>query len=215
MHDILNQLRERLLRAGVKHSVATRYVLKLQEHVEDSMAALEAAGATQEDAMKSTWVRLGDMETLAAPMIADRRFHSWAARAPWLAFLAVPVLVYIAVVACLAYALVAMHPAWFETNTHFFPVIAAFVAPVAIAWLLAVTAWRQRSPWLWPLLRIGFTVILAAMAQLQVALPALDERGAISLSLTTPSMLHGVLLLMVALAPFGLLRLKAMHSIES
>lgn len=215
MHDGLNLLRERLLRAGIKHGVAARYVRELQEHIEDSVDALEAAGAAQEDAMALALARLGDMETLAAPMIADLRFHSWAARAPWAAFVATPVLGYIAVVACLAYTLVAMHSAGLEISAHFFPAIAAFAAPVAITWLLAVTAWRQRSRLLWPLLGIGVTVILAAMAQLQVTQPALDHGGAIALSLTMPSMLRSVLLLMVALAPLVLLRFKAMHGIES
>lgn len=215
MHDRLNLLRERLLRAGIKHRVAARYVQELQDHVEDSATALEATGATTEDAMKRALARLGSIETLAAPMIADRRFHSWAARAPWAAFLAAPILGYIAVVVCLAYSLVATQPVWLETGAIFFRVVAAFVAPVTIAWSLAATARRQRSRLLWPLLGIGVTVILAAMAQLQVTRPTLDHGGAISLSLTMPTLPHGVLLLIVALAPLGLLRFKAVHGIEN
>lgn len=105
MPDPFAVLRERLLRAGVRPRTVSRYVSELREHLDDLTLELEAEGFPIEDARQRAYSRLGSIDTLALPMISDRRFHSWAARTPWAVFVLAPVVGYGLIVALLTLAL--------------------------------------------------------------------------------------------------------------
>lgn len=211
MPEQFASLRERLLRAGVRPGTANRYVGELRDHLDDMIAELETKGLARAAAQEAALSRLGSIDALAAPMISDRRFHSWTARVPWAVFLFAPILGYAAVVATLAFALASATspgavPDWFDMASRTARHVAGSVVPLAAAWLLAFTALRQRSRAMWPLLGMGFTIVVASMVELQIQLPAVDQDGTISLALTAPSATQVATLLIAAAAPLFLLR---------
>lgn len=211
MLEPLAPLRERLLRAGVRPGAANRYVAELRDHLDDMIAELETKGLSGAKAQETALSRLGNIDALAAPMTADKRFHSWTARVPWAVFLFAPIIGYAAVMATLAFALVSATspgavPDWFDTASRTARHFAALVVPLVAAWLLAFTAFRQRSRAMWPLLGMGFTIVVASMVELQIQLPAADQDGTISLALNAPSAIQVATLLIAAAAPLFLLR---------
>ena len=81
-----NELRERLLRAGVAPRYVRRYLTELTDHLADLRAEEERAGRSRADAEAAALVRLGGMDDLAKAMIEQRQFQSWCVRAPWAMF---------------------------------------------------------------------------------------------------------------------------------
>lgn len=211
MREPFAPLRERLLRAGVRPGTANRYVAELRDHLDDMIAALETKGLSRAEAQEAALSQLGSIDALATPMISDRRFHSWTARVPWVVFLFAPILGYAVVMATLAFVLASATspgtvPDWFDTAGHTARHFASLVVPLVAAWLLAFTALRQRSRAMWPLLGMGFTIVMASMVELQSQLPTADQGGTISLALTAPSATQVAILLVTAAAPLFLLR---------
>src|SRR5487761_1357617 len=88
----LNELRERLLRAGVAPRHVRRYLAELADHLADLRAEEERAGRSRADAESAAHVRLGGMDDLAKAMIEQRQFQSWCVRAPWAMFGLAPIL---------------------------------------------------------------------------------------------------------------------------
>lgn len=175
------------------------------------VAELVTKGLSRAETQEAALSRLGSIDALAAPMISDRRFHSWTARVPWAVFLFAPILGYAAVMAIIAFALafatsLGAVPDWFDMASGTARHLSGSVVPLAAAWLLAFIALRQRSRAMWPLLGMGFTIIVASMVELQIQLPAVDQGGTISLALTAPSATQVAILLIAAAAPLLLLR---------
>lgn len=220
MPDPFEPLRERLLRAGVRPATAGRYVRELRDHMDDAAAALEAGGLPAPQAREHARLRLGDIDALAAPMISDRRFHSWTARAPWAVFLLAPLLGYAAVVALLAVALAlatspGAAPGWFDAASRAARHFASLAAPLAAAWMLAFTALRQRSRALWPLLGMGLTIVMAAATELRVQLPSPAQGGEVALALAAPSASRMAALLAAAAVPLLLLGRRGLSDLRA
>src|SRR5438552_2322388 len=86
----LNELRERLLRAGVAPRHVRRYLAELADHLADLRAEEERAGRSRADAESAALARLGGVDNLAKAMIEQRQFQSWCVRAPWAMFCLAP-----------------------------------------------------------------------------------------------------------------------------
>ena len=81
-----NELRERLLWAGVAPRHVKRYLKELTDHLTDLRAEEERAGRTRQDAEAAALARLGSVDDLTNAMIRRRQFQSWSVRAPWATF---------------------------------------------------------------------------------------------------------------------------------
>ena len=87
-----NELRERLLRAGVAPRHVGRYLAELADHLADLSREEESAGRSRADAETAALARLGTMDDLANAMTSQRNLQSWTARAPWAIFALAPFL---------------------------------------------------------------------------------------------------------------------------
>src|SRR6516162_11024326 len=90
MREPFNELRERLLRAGVAPRHVQRYLAELADHLADLRAEELRAGRGTADAEAAALARLGTMYELAQAMISRRECQSWCARAPWAMFSLAP-----------------------------------------------------------------------------------------------------------------------------
>ena len=93
MPTLLEELRNRLLRAGVAPRHVARYVTELAEHFEDLLLEEKRTTTDSEAAERSALKRLGNLETLTQAMVARSELHSWSLRAPWAVFILGPMLV--------------------------------------------------------------------------------------------------------------------------
>ena len=91
-HELLNELRERLLRAGVAPRHVRRYIKELADHLADLRAEKEREGRSPADAESESLMRLGSMDDLAKAMTERKEFQSWCVRAPWAMFGLAPIL---------------------------------------------------------------------------------------------------------------------------
>src|SRR2546423_11577805 len=92
MAQPFNELRERLLRAGVAPRHVRRYLNELADHLADLRTEEERAGRSRADAESAALIRLGGMDDLAKAMTEQRHFQSWCGRAPWAMFGLAPLL---------------------------------------------------------------------------------------------------------------------------
>ncbi len=214
MPDLFDTLKERLIRAGVRPASVSRYVAELRDHLDDLAAEGIANGLDDATAQRQALARLGSIDELAKPMIADRRFQSWAAAPPWAVFLLVPVLGQIAIIAGAMFLLAAATspgaaPPWFGTATMAAQYALGGFVPVLTAWIIAAIALRQRSRPIWPMLGTGAVVCIGAMLHLPVMMPAPGQPGLISIALALPALAHLLVLFGFAAAPFLLTCSKA------
>lgn len=206
MLDPFVVLRERLLHGGVRPTTVRRYISELKEHLDDLTSEIETEGVPSNEARQRARTRLGSDDVLAQAMICDRRFHSWAARMPWVVFLVAPAIGYGVAVTLLVLALASVvspddTPGWFGAAGRIAENFLSFVLPLIAAWSLVFTALRQRSKPLWPLLGIVLTLLIATMTQLQVRPPDVAAAGEIKVTLTDPSVARFVVLLLAVAAP--------------
>jgi hypothetical protein len=186
MSKPFNELRERLLRAGVAPRHIQRYRNELADHFNDLRAEEEQAGRTPADAESAAFARLGSMDELAQAMIAKPEFqspfHSFCVRAPWAAFGLAPILLLIA-----AYILasVILSVGWTiflpQSETPFVPVqgfailyfgvgrMLYFWAPVLIGWAIAFVAFRERLKSIWPAAGLVLIACIGASAQVHAS----------------------------------------------
>jgi hypothetical protein len=156
-------LRERLLRAGVAPRHATRYLTELTEHLEDLSAEERLAGCDDEAAQRSALARLGDIDSLAKTMIDRKEFRSWSHRVPWAVYFLGPLAAVFAFnfLSLLLLALVlefygsgaGQHPmplpAWLiYTKTSNFNL---FLLPLLFGWAISFLAVRQKVKPEWPI----------------------------------------------------------------
>lgn len=185
MNRLFPELRERLLRAGVAPRHVRRYVAELADHLADLMAEERQAGRGRADAEAAALARLGDAESLAATMIAQRRFHAWSARVPWLMFSAAPLVV---LAAAWAVALFLLWSGWSlflpnamtplgmraggVANLYFQVGRTIYIgAPILIGWGIGWVAARQRLAALWPAAGLLLTAFLGGAGQVEVRRP--------------------------------------------
>jgi hypothetical protein len=88
------ELRERLLRAGVAPRHARRFVRELSEHYEDALQAELAKGAERGAAEHAARLRLGTEDALVQSMLAQPELRSRGARFPALVFGVGPLLLW-------------------------------------------------------------------------------------------------------------------------
>src|SRR5664280_648121 len=81
-----DELRERLLVAGIAPRHVRRYLSELSDHFEDLTAEAEREGRSEQDAESVAISRLGNTDQLAEAMLGQRQFKSWCARVPWAMF---------------------------------------------------------------------------------------------------------------------------------
>src|ERR1700727_2851694 len=92
MAKLFNELRERLLHAGIAPRHVRRYLTELADHLADLRAEEERSGLSRTDAESAALHRLGSIDDLARAMIDQRQFQSWCVRAPWAIFGIAPLL---------------------------------------------------------------------------------------------------------------------------
>jgi hypothetical protein len=177
----MRKLRERLLRGGIAPASAERYLAELTDHFDDLVDEMIAAGCSPADARVAALDRLGDPDTLAQPMLFNPRFQSRACRHPVLAYLALPLVLQVAVVVVLATLLViagrnglALEGIGAATS------LLLLLAPLALGWSVAATALRRRARLVWPLLGMLVTLLVGAALRLHVG------GDAVHVSMTAP-----------------------------
>lgn len=189
-----DDLNERLLRSGVAHRHARRYVRELEEHLSDLIAVQKARGFDEEDSALRARALLGCDEELAEAMIARRQFRSLACRAPWLVFALAPPLVILAAMLVLVAVMVAASGlqdamsqpvGLFRFGAAAFCGFANFALGPLCAVLFITLALRQRLDSVWPKIGILVIAVFAACTTLSVRfpLPHVPKSGAISIGI--------------------------------
>jgi hypothetical protein len=185
MPKLFDELRERLLLAGVAPRHVRRYLGELADHLADLRAEGERSGRGPAEAEAAALSRLGRADELSAAMTGNRRLRSWSARAPWAVFgLGAPLLLAaVYMVACLI-----LWTGWgiFLPGAEspfvglldgrailYFGVgrLLYFSAPVLVGWGLGIVAIRQRSGAAWPLVGLAAVALIASAAQVHATLP--------------------------------------------
>lgn len=87
----LDDLREKLLRAGIAPRHVRRYLGELRQHFHDLLLMESANGLSDEAAFQAARARLGSDSDLAAAMLAQPELRSISARFPWAVFFVGPV----------------------------------------------------------------------------------------------------------------------------
>ena len=183
MPKLFEELRRRLLVAGVAPRHIRRYIAELQDHLADLRR-----DAPSEDAAAA---RLGDLETLARPMLDRPEFRSWTARAPWLTLVGGPILAmavasaaWFAVFAAIMLSIKAMNPGrtvepmWLQNMTQGAIYVLIFVTPNLIGWTLSAEAIRRRVTPFWPLIGLAVFALISGAYDVSVTFPKMEgEHG--------------------------------------
>ena len=196
-----DELRERLLRAGVAPRHVRRYLRELGDHLADLRTEEERSGKARDEAEAVALARLGGADGLANAMIEKRQLQAWSVRAPWAMFALGPVL------GLAAAYLVACSILWTGwqmflpgEETPFVPVdgLAVFYfgagrmlywgAPVLVGWGIATMAVRQRLKAVWPLLGVALVALIGCTAEVHaIGWSISGDAGHVSMSLTLGS----------------------------
>ncbi len=237
MPTSFNELRERLLRAGVAPRHVRRYLAELGEHLADLRAEEERAGRSPADAESAALVRLGGMDDLAKAMIGRRQLRSWSARAPWAVFgLAPPLLL----AGCYLVACLILWSGWRiflpGTDTPFvrlegFAILyfgvgksLYYFAPILIGWGVGLVAARQRFKAAWPAVGLVLIALIGAMAQVHASRPAVPGgAGHVSMDLALGAsaqgisncLSHALVILAIAVLPGLVWRLRRVRSLSA
>lgn len=228
-----DELRERLLRAGIAPRHVRRYLAELTEHLSDLIAEEEGAGFSREKAEYAALARMGTIDDLAKAMIDQLRFQSWSARVPWAMFGIAPLFYLTAayLLACCylwlgwriflpgadtpfggrpATHIYDLSNVYFQAGKYFY----AF-APIFVSWGVMALAARQRLKALWPAIGLALLAWMGCTAQIQAGRTAVPQGlGHISMSFFTwpPSVetaLFGFLLIYsFSLLPYFIWRLS-------
>jgi hypothetical protein len=210
MSKPFNELRERLLHAGVAPRHVRRYLNELADHFADLRTEEERAGLSPADAESAAFARLGGMDELAKAMIERRQFQSqfrsFCVRAPWAAFGIAPIVLLTLgyLVACSILA-----SGWIiflrGSETPFVKVnglaevyfgigrMLYFSAPVLVGWAITLVAARQRLKLIWPTVGLLLMAWIGATAQVHASRSTSTTAsiptgfGHVGMSLTTVS----------------------------
>jgi hypothetical protein len=233
----LNELRERLLRAGIAPRHVRRYLSELDDHLADLRAEEERA-RSRPDAQSAALARRGSTNDLAKAMIEQRQFQSWSARAPWAILGLVPLLILAAAyfVACLylwcgwkiflpgADTPFGSRPTgpihefanlYFQAGKLYY-----FAAPILVGWGVALVAVRQRLKAVWPALGLILIAWMGGTAEIHASLAAVpDGLGHISMKFfalaSFYSLVHALLIFSFAALPYVIWRLGQARPLSS
>lgn len=232
-----NELRERLLQAGVAPRHVRRYLTELADHLADLRADEERAGRSRADAESTALVRLGGMDDLAKAMIEQRQFQSWCVRAPWAMFSLAPLFILAGAyfVACLI-----LWSGWQVflpgTNTPFVRIdgFAIFYfgvgrliynnAPILIGWGIGLIAARQRLTAVWPAAGLVLIALIGGTAQVHASRPAVPGGvGHISMGFALGPSIHGIssglfnslVIFSLTVLPYLIWRLRKAHALSA
>jgi hypothetical protein len=218
MSKLLDELRERLLRAGVAPRHVRRYVAELNDHLADLVAEEEHGGLGRSAAEAAALVRLGGVEELAGAMEERHELRSWSAKAPWAVF-AVGALGSLATAYAVALLILwsgwRMFLPWSSTpfvrsegwSVPYFALgrLIYFGAPVFVGWGLGVIAARQRVVAVWPVVGIVLACVAGAMAQVRVG-----AVGSVGLAIAPVSVTYLAGLMALAGLPYLVWRLHSL-----
>ncbi len=232
MSKPFNEIRERLLRAGVAPRHVRRYLAELADHFCDLKAEEERAGRSRADAESTALARLGGMDTLARALIEQRQFQSWSARAPWAVFGFAPLL---ALAAAWFVALFILWSGWQiflpQADTPFgagpvhglanfyFQIGRAiyFSAPLIVGWGIGVIAARQRFKAIWPVVGLVVTSWMGGAGQVEASRTGVPSGiGHIRMVLVSGTAIHGfpdglfhaLVILSITVLPYLIWRLQ-------
>lgn len=175
-----DELRERLLRAGIAPRHVRRYVTELKDHFDDLVREEIAGGASRSTAEAKARARLGSDNDLAEVMLARPDLRSLMARYPWAVFGVAPVMLVIAAIAAtiaIDVGIVSVAPAfvphptnvqreWFVFGVGVWNTLAMYAGPFAIAAALCIAGLRQRTPATWIFTGIAVACVLGAFQEL-------------------------------------------------
>jgi len=207
-----DELRERLLRAGVAPRHVRRYLAELADHLADLRAEEERAGRSRADAESEALARLGGMDDLARAMIEQRHFRAWCVRAPWAVLGAGPLLL---LAGTWFVALLILWSGWqiflpgaatpfgvrpgphhiFELVNIYFQIdrMIYFGAPFVIGWGISLIAARQRLKMFWPTAGLVLTSLLAGTAQVHANRPVVPGgAGRVGMDFALGPLVHGI-----------------------
>jgi hypothetical protein len=222
---MLDDLRERLLRDGVKPAVAGRYVAELADHLDD----------LTEHVPRDVALRLlGSPDVLAEAMLAQPGVRSWTARAPWATLTLGPVLTLLlgcvlpmivlflgvrAFAADVDYGRDAYPGTWPQLTLGGLQLFNEHLMPLLAGWAAVALAVRQRAGMGWLLAGAVLTAFVGGGLILEAGWhpghPANVTFG-IGFKLDDPfttvlgrSLESGVFNLVVILIPYAVLRMRA------
>lgn len=229
-----NELRERLLQAGVAPRHVRRYLTELADHLADLTAEEERAGRSRAEAESVALTRLGSIDRLAKAMIDQRQFKSWCARAPWAMFGVAPLLFLSA-----AYFLACLYlwcgwtifepgadtpfgtpvgPMYGFANIYFQAGKFYYTnAPIFVGCAIGLIAARQRLKAVWPAVAAVLIAWMGATAQIQAGRTAVPRGlGHISMSFfgfgpyrhTIPELIHAAVIVSFTVLPYLIWRLQ-------
>ena len=170
-----DDLRERLLRAGVAPRHVRRYLAELRHHHDDLLAEERTHGVTGSRADEAANTRLGSDEELATALLAKPQLRSVSARYPWLVFGILPplaVIMGLVLLVIVSQQLVVTTgayiprqgfrspvPTWLAWGYNGMMFAVNFLIVPLLGALLAWAAHRQRMRLIWPLL--GMLLLLS------------------------------------------------------
>jgi hypothetical protein len=185
MSQRFEQLRERLLRAGIAPRHVRRYIGELRDHYDDLVEEDVNRGVPRHAAEAEAHVRLGTDETLAAAILQRPELRSLTARFPWAVFGVGPVLLLtVCVVAAtlIEGGFLELHldlvrtpanphpvkPDWLKPALIAWNWLATYATPLAIAALLAVIGQRQRVGAGWIVTGVLIVCVVGANQELVI-----------------------------------------------
>jgi hypothetical protein len=155
-------VREQLLRNGVTASYANRYVSELRDHLQDIVDNECASGSSAEQATERAMVLIGRETVLSRAAIESGAPRSLAARAPWVMFVLLPIVLWIAILSAeivwmmhLLWPMQGLAPTEMPASYRLLIEIGSFVSKYLVGFLLiagcTTVAVRQRvsSGWIW------------------------------------------------------------------
>jgi hypothetical protein len=230
-----NELRERLLRAGVAPRHVRRYLAELSDHLADLRAEEQREGRTGAEAESAALARLGAIDDLARAMTTQRNFQAFTARAPWAAFGLLPLglLAALYVVACsiLAFGWLIFMPGadtpfgghtggpiygveniWFQTGRMIY-----FSAPYLVGWTIALAAARQRSRVLWPAIGLAAIAWCGGTARIGASRTQVHTLSHVNMKIASvtsphaipPSLEHVAVILALTALPYIIWRIQS------
>jgi hypothetical protein len=237
MQKSFNELRERLLRAGVAPRHVRRYLAELADHLADLRAEEERTGLSRSDAEAAALVRLGGIDELSKAMTEQRQFQSLCVRAPWAVFGLAPLFL---LAGAYFTACMILWSGWkiFLPGTdmpfvrvHGFAILyfgvgkwLYFSAPILVGWVIGVVAYRQKFRAAWPTVGMAMTALIGSVARVHASGPAgSGGAGHVSMNLAFgPSvqdvssvLFHTLAILSFSLLPSLVLRFKKSYLLPS
>lgn len=227
MHRSFDELRERLLRAGIAPRHVRRYLAELTDHWADLTAEEQRAGRDRAEAESAAFARLGEVDHLAKAMIDQRQFQSISARAPWLIFGLAPICLlasaYFAACAILWSGWKIFLPG---ADTPFVRIDGLAIlyfgagrwlyygAPVLIGWAVALIAARQRFTAVWPLVCFFLLALIGGITQVHATRAVPGGVRQISLGFIPPlqgvsyALFHDLIILALTALPYLISRFQ-------